>query len=164
MSEQEYFEMIADKTAELCSVACFLGAHLSGADDATAVGFETFGRNLGIAFQIVDDVLDLVGQPAQVGKTLGTDIAHRKPTLPVIHCLSELNVVERVKLVEMLNQGDTTVADVIPLLISTKSIEYARSVAMAHCNRATEFASTLSPSEYSLALQNMAQFVLQRSH
>ncbi len=164
LAEEDYLEMIADKTAELCSVACELGAQMAGADQATSDAFAGYGRDLGIAFQIVDDVLDLVGHPETVGKTLGTDITLRKPTLPIIHCLNSQTAVERAKWVELLEQGDVAAGEVMRLLDSTSSIEYARTVASSYCERATEFSSSLPESEFSTALKNMANFVLQRSY
>jgi octaprenyl-diphosphate synthase len=67
LTEESYLQMITEKTAELCGVGCKLGAFLSGADAEIVEQFETYGRNLGVAFQIIDDVLDIVGQPEQVG-------------------------------------------------------------------------------------------------
>ena len=78
--------MIGEKTGELCAAGCGIGASLSGADERLVEAFKGFGRDLGIAFQIIDDVLDLVGHEDKVGKTLGTDLVNRKVTLPVIHC------------------------------------------------------------------------------
>jgi octaprenyl-diphosphate synthase len=164
LAEEDYLEMIADKTAELCSVACELGAQLAGADQPTSLSFGGYGRDLGIAFQIVDDVLDLVGHPETVGKTLGTDIALQKATLPIIHCLNSQTAVNRAKWVELLEQRDVAASEVMRLLNSTGSIEYARTVALSYCERATEFANSLPASEYATSLQNMAQFVLQRSY
>ena len=76
VTEDEYFNIIGLKTAELCSCSCGLGAVLSECDGETVAGFESYGNNLGIAFQIIDDVLDLVGQTQQVGKTLGLSLIH----------------------------------------------------------------------------------------
>ena len=95
LTEQQYMDLISDKTAELCAVGCKLGAFLSNAELELVKRFEDFGRNLGIAFQIIDDVLDLVGRPQEVGKTLQTDLKNKKPTLPVIHCLRSLDPNDR---------------------------------------------------------------------
>ena len=74
ITEASYLDMVGQKTAELCSCACYCGAHFSGADEVTSERFGDFGQNLGVAFQIVDDILDLVGDAQTVGKTLGTDL------------------------------------------------------------------------------------------
>lgn len=164
LTEDEYLLVISEKTAELCSCACHLGALLSNADESIVACFEGFGQNLGIAFQIVDDVLDLVGNPTKVGKTLGTDLTNKKPTLPVIHSLENLDEIRRGEFLELLDKSDVSVDDVIPYLNATGSIEYARSVAADHGQRASQFAQQLPPNEYSEALTKLAGFVLERNH
>src|SRR5262249_43486547 len=85
LEESAYFEIIRGKTAELTAVCGRLGAHYAGADDAVVRAMEDFGRNLGVAFQIADDVLDLWGDERTTGKTLGTDLDKHKLTLPLIY-------------------------------------------------------------------------------
>lgn len=164
ITQEEYFEVIADKTAELCSVGCYLGAHLAGASESVCVEFESFGRNLGVAFQIIDDVLDIVGHPLKVGKTLGTDIANRKLTLPLIHCLDNLSTSDKSRLLKVLAIEDPSVKEVSDFLNMTQSIEYSRDIAAGHVNKAAEFARTLPDNEYAVALKSLAEFVLQRVH
>ncbi len=79
-----YQRVIDLKTAELFSVACFLGARLAERDQSYVEAAGNFGRHLGIAYQIYDDLTDLVGSEEKIGKTLGTDIATGKATLPII--------------------------------------------------------------------------------
>ena len=90
LSEAEYFDIIDAKTAELTACSCRLGALYSGAGENVVEQMTSYGRSLGIAFQIADDLLDLVGDEAAAGKTLGTDLREQKLTLPVIHCLNRL--------------------------------------------------------------------------
>ncbi len=164
LEELDYLAMISDKTGELCGCSCRIGAMLSGADPATSEQFARFGLNLGIAFQIIDDVLDVVGQQAEVGKTLGTDLLNQKPTLPIIHCLKNSTTVDRQRLLDMLQSNSATVDDVLPLLTHTDSIRYSRALAQDHAGRALRFAETLCPSPYSTALHHLARFVLARMH
>ncbi|MDR1959880.1 MAG: polyprenyl synthetase family protein [Planctomycetaceae bacterium] len=91
----EYEQMIAAKTAALIESACHLGAVYAGASESTIRVFRNFGKNLGMAFQMVDDVLDIVGEESQMGKTLGTDLVKKKPTLPLILFLESLEAAER---------------------------------------------------------------------
>lgn len=84
ISLDTYFRVIDLKTAELFRVACYLGARLGGFDQAQVEASGAFGRHLGIAYQIYDDMTDLFGSQDKIGKTLGTDIATGKPTLPII--------------------------------------------------------------------------------
>lgn len=87
LDEPTYFEIIRRKTASLCGTSCLLGAELGGASAETARALHDYGQCLGLAFQIVDDLLDLVGQERVVGKSLGRDLEKGKLTLPVIHLL-----------------------------------------------------------------------------
>ena len=87
LTEEEYFDILDAKTGALCEVSCRLGAWSAGADQETIEAFAAFGSKLGIAFQIYDDWLDVWGDPASAGKTLGTDLLSLKPTLPTIFAL-----------------------------------------------------------------------------
>ncbi|MBI4026303.1 MAG: polyprenyl synthetase family protein [Verrucomicrobia bacterium] len=89
LKESDYLKMIEMKTGALFAVACELGAHLAGASDERRRQFYQYGRLLGIAYQIYDDCLDLVGAEKDIGKSLGTDLQKGKLTLPVIHLLQQ---------------------------------------------------------------------------
>lgn len=89
LSEADYFEIIGGKTAALTACCCQLGAHFAGADSKTVKNLSAFGHQLGIAFQVADDVLDLIGTENEAGKSLGTDVLQRKLTLPLIHLLRQ---------------------------------------------------------------------------
>jgi len=102
MDRESYFEIIRRKTAALCGVCCRLGALLSGAEDSVADGLAQYGQDLGTAFQIIDDVLDLTGEPDTVGKSVGRDMAKGKVTLPVIHALATLGPAEQKRLLATL--------------------------------------------------------------
>jgi len=164
LSEAQYIQMITEKTAELCGVGCQIGAFLSGAEPDLVSKFENYGRNLGVAFQIIDDVLDIVGAPEDVGKTLGTDLINQKPTLPVIHCLEQSDAPARKALVKVLGDLGSSTSELLTLLEHTNSIEYARQVAQSHAVAATEFAESLPPSEYAKSLGLLARFVLARTN
>ena len=163
LSEQDYLRMITEKTAELCGVGCRIGALLSGASEEVVQQFETYGRNLGVAFQIIDDVLDIVGQHDQMGKTLGTDLLNQKPTLAVIHCLENLPEDQTKQLVQFLQDPAATSQQLQVYLAETGSIEYARLRAREHAQAAIDFAASLESNECSQALVSLADFVQQRS-
>ena len=105
LTEQEYLTIIDGKTAELCAVACLLGAKFARANEMQVHQLEVFGRKLGQAFQIADDVLDLIGLEKSVGKTLGTDLLQLKLTLPIIRLLQAVSESERVFLSGLLEEG-----------------------------------------------------------
>src|SRR3954466_12517348 len=85
LDEPTYTQIIERKTASLCATCCYLGARFSGANEPQAQALESYGQAIGTAFQIQDDILDLVGDVRAVGKTLGVDAEKGKMTLPLIH-------------------------------------------------------------------------------
>ncbi|MEO0588155.1 MAG: polyprenyl synthetase family protein [Planctomycetota bacterium] len=95
LDEPTYFDIIRRKTASLCGLCCHLGASLSGAEPAVAAALERYGERVGVAFQIVDDLLDLTGDEAVVGKSLGRDLQKQKLTLPLIHHLATADAEQR---------------------------------------------------------------------
>src|SRR5262245_23312017 len=88
LSEAEYLDIIDGKTAELTACCCHLGALYSGAAPEVIQALARYGRCVGLAFQIADDLLDLIGEERTAGKSLGTDLEQRKLTLPLIHLLA----------------------------------------------------------------------------
>ena len=101
----EYRRMIDLKTAELFRVSCFLGAQLSGNDAAFAAAADHFGHHLGIAYQIYDDLVDFIGEEKRIGKTLGTDLATGKLTLPLMLMLEQVSAEERALIVAAMQGG-----------------------------------------------------------
>ncbi len=163
LSEPSYLQMISDKTAELTACASEVGAMLAGANDKQIQQFRDYGLNIGIAFQIIDDLLDVTGQASTVGKTLGTDLLNQKPTLPVIHCLTSLPTKEKNSFLELLESGQAETDAVIPILESTGSIDYSRERAADFAGRSMEFANSLDENAYAVSLRSIAEFVLART-
>lgn len=102
ITRADYDRVIDLKTAELFRVSCFLGARLAGRSDACVQAAARFGRHLGIAYQIYDDLADFYGQEKRIGKTLGTDLASGKATLPLLLLLAQLPADDRERLTEEL--------------------------------------------------------------
>ena len=100
ITREDYWRIIDLKTAELFRVSCFLGARLAGSSAAYTAEVARFGRHLGIAYQIYDDLADFFGNEQRIGKTLGTDLASGKITLPLLILLERLPTAERVALTE----------------------------------------------------------------
>ena len=105
LDEATYLEILDAKTAELCACCCQLGAHYAGASEPLTRRLTMFGRHLGVAFQIADDLLDVVGTETAAGKSLGTDLEKQKPTLPLIRALQIASEVERQEMLAAL-QGE----------------------------------------------------------
>jgi len=106
IDEAMYLEIVGRKTASLIGECCRLGALISGADEELMASMQAFGRSLGVAFQIQDDLLDLVGDQAIVGKSLGKDLDKGKLTLPVIDHLATASQTARGEALRMITAGD----------------------------------------------------------
>lgn len=105
VSRQDYYRVIDLKTAELFRVSCHLGAKLAGFPAAFVAAANDFGRHLGIAYQVYDDLVDFLGEEEKIGKTLGTDLASGKLTLPLMLLLEKLSAPERAEIVQAMQAG-----------------------------------------------------------
>jgi octaprenyl-diphosphate synthase len=163
LTEAEYLKIIEQKTAVLTGTCCALGARFAGAAPDVEEHLRRFGTEIGIAFQIVDDVLDLVGSPEQMGKTLGRDLDLGKPTLPAIHALAH-GCRETRRRLEAAIRGTEPMdrANMRTLLQGTGSIAYATGAAQAYVTSAMQRLTDLADSPAKAALTAMAEFVLRR--
>ncbi len=122
LQQAEYFELVGMKTAELFALACALGARLSAADAATDATTEAalreYGQQLGTAYQIYDDCVDVFGAEAIAGKTLGTDLATGKATLPVLLALERADDAEHKAWLAMLKDGEAQAEAIRERLVS----------------------------------------------
>jgi len=150
-----------------------MGAFYAGASPEIVDEFRQFGRELGMAFQIVDDVLDLVGDEQSMGKTLGTDIAQRKPTLPLLLYFESLPPEERSEMVRRCcdsTSGESFVQNLVAKMRHAGAVEAALATARQMVDSATarldRFAGANPRSGESQnaldSLRKLAQFVVQR--
>ncbi len=161
LSEADYLAIISAKTAELCACCCELGARQSGADQATIRRLASFGRNLGVAFQIADDLLDLLSDESATGKTTGADLAKRKMTLPLIHARDALVDGPRKTFVKLLQSPD--IGRIRQQLQLLGSIDYANQMAADYARRAIADLESLEGNESLEALAGLAGFAAVRS-
>lgn len=127
LGEDAYFEIIDAKTAALTACCCRLGAHFAGASEAVVDRLAKYGRLLGMAFQVADDLLDVVGHERTAGKTLGTDVQQQKLTLPLIRLLDAVPAAEAARLRAVLQEpGDHRRERIAEALDRTDAIAYAR--------------------------------------
>jgi octaprenyl-diphosphate synthase len=128
MTEEEYFDVITRKTAKLMSAACQIGALLGGVEARLEQAMEDFGLNLGITFQLVDDILDFTGDPKEMGKPVCNDLKEGKITLPFIHALRQGEPDEQELLRRSVKESDVTklARELLPLLKKYGSIDYTR--------------------------------------
>ena len=163
LDEETYLRIITLKTATLCATCCGLGARLAGASEADVRRLETYGLSLGIAFQIQDDILDVIGDTTTVGKTLGIDIEKGKMTLPMIHFLRNAPIEHRTLLRSLLESRDADKAErVRNLILPSPSIRYAQDRARAMVDRARSELTQLPPTDARNVLDAMADFVITR--
>src|SRR5688500_15116109 len=163
LSEDTYLEIIARKTASLCATCCELGASFAGATLEEVERLHEYGESLGSAFQIQDDILDIVGDAAEVGKTLGIDVEKGKMTLPMIHFLRTAPAEHRALLRSLLASRDVDKAERIRnLIVPSQSIEYAQDRARQLVDRARTALADLPDTEARRVLDTMAEFVVVR--
>jgi octaprenyl-diphosphate synthase len=163
LSEETYLEIITRKTASLCATCCLLGSTFAGAAEARVAQLELYGLALGTAFQIQDDILDLVGEEGTVGKTLGSDVEKGKMTLPMIHFLRSAPQEHRALLRSLLQSNDPDKAERIRnLILPSPSLEYARDKAREFVGRARDALLNLPETEARRVLDTMAGFVISR--
>lgn len=105
ISLADYYRVIDFKTAELFRVSCLLGARIAGCAEDFVAAASDFGRHLGIAYQIYDDLVDFLGEETRIGKTLGTDLASGKLTLPLMLLIAKVSSGERDAVIEALQGG-----------------------------------------------------------
>lgn len=163
LTEATYFDIIDGKTAALTECAGRLGALYAGASEHVAAKLADYCRNLGLAFQIADDLLDLVGSEEAAGKTLGTDLEQQKLTLPVIHCLSRLPAAEAEALRTAIRDGEVGLGRwVLLALEKTQSLAYARRKAEDFARAARQELECLPRSEYRTILEAMTEWSVRR--
>ena len=160
----EYYTRINLKTAVFLSSCCRLGGIISGMDEKEIDGLAFYGNSLGLAFQIVDDILDFFGDEKVTGKIVGGDLKSGVMTLPVIRAL---NVSKDSKILrEIVTRQEVTSSDIqnaIKIIKSTDAIEYCKMRAMAHIDSALVNLPFGIKTSVRLALEKIADFVIDRN-
>ena len=165
LTETEYLDIIEAKTAELCACSCELGAHYAGADDDTVERLTRFGRDLGIAFQIADDLLDVQGDERSTGKSLGTDLDQHKPTLPLIRVFQLAGPAERQELQDLLQcEPEPRRQGLAAWYQRYEALEYSRARALHFARSASAALEPLGTNPALDVLRMLAEFVVLRSN
>jgi len=163
LSEEQYLAVIADKTAALTECCCHLGAHYAGASLEVCERFSRFGRQLGIAFQIADDLLDVMGDEATTGKSMGTDLEKQKPTLPLIRLLGRVSQSDRQEILAILTRSDNHRIEALrPWFRDHDAIGYARDQALEFAHRAAQELESVDHSVAQQMLLALTEFVVAR--
>lgn len=164
LSKETYYKIILRKTAILYGLACRLGAQLAGATPEETDAFRRFGDQLGLAFQIADDSLDLIGDEDQVGKSLGTDLEKGKMTLPLILLRDRLEGPRLAELRGLLadGSGPEVHARVVEILEEEQVLDEVRSISQQHIEEALSALDEVPESSSRRALEDLARFVVER--
>lgn len=171
-TQESYMAVIRHKTAILFQAAASCGAILAGAPAEQQKALGDIGMHIGLAFQLIDDVLDYEGDASAMGKNIGDDLAEGKPTLPLIHAMrngssEDASLIKRC-IEGAAKDGKNTLdpqllKDVIAIIQGSGSLEYTRQLANAEADKALALIATLPESPYRRALEDMARFSVQRS-
>lgn len=163
LSEEVYLEVIRRKTAALTSVCCELGAAVSGAPDHVVEQLAAYGLDLGMAFQIVDDLLDLTASEREMGKTVGRDAEMGKLTLPVIRFLEQADRAGRQRMIDVLSNGHPDKSrHVCEILADSPCIDWSMDTARSYVQSALGRLVSLPDSDAKTSLAAAAEFVILR--
>lgn len=168
VSEADYLEMIEGKTAVMFWICAEIGARISGADDATIECMASWGKALGMCFQLMDDVIDVLSDSETLGKPAGSDIAQGKRTLMIIHALRQPDGPVKDRLLAVLGKGETVepeaLADGLAALAELGSVDYAKSMAEDFHQEAHGCLDALGENPALRALRELTDFQLARLH
>ncbi len=164
LSEADYYEVIRRKTAILFAAACELGAIIAG-EESSRKAMHDYGLNLGMAFQVVDDLLDYISSAEEMGKNVGDDLAEGKPTLPVMYAMKHGTKAQTQVIRSAIEQGDAGQIDVVLEAIQqTGALDYCREQAKNFTEKALAALKDLPESDYKRAFQQLAELALMRTH
>ena len=165
ISEEDYIAVIKDKTAALFSAACRVGAILGNAPSEQELALEGFGLNMGIAFQLMDDLLDYTSTTEELGKSVGKDILEGKVTLPLIHTLKMSSPSDRDKIISVFeseSRKQDDVSEIISLTRDYKGLDHTFQRAKEYVEAAKECVEACNASIEKEALLSTADFVIKR--
>ncbi len=165
MSEAEYYDLIFRKTACLFSVSMQLGSVLAGASEAEELRLATYGRTVGLAFQIVDDVLDLTATEEVLGKPVASDLREGKATLAVIHSIDHGTAKDRQNIQRVLDDRsfeNVSRQQIKDILVRNGSVEYAMGVADRYAEQSRQALAPFPDSDFKRALLWVPDFVVAR--
>jgi len=167
VSEADYMELVDRKTASLFQACARLGALTGGADEATEARLGEFAWNLGIAFQLVDDVLDFTSNEKVLGKPVGSDLREGKVTLPLIYALEHASSEERLQVEAVLKDGNyerVPFTKILRMIERHRGFERVSERAQAFTDKARAIVSEFPESRYQRAMTALTELVTDRDH
>lgn len=164
LSEAKYMDVIRCKTAVLFEASSHTAAILSGADTTEKNALQNYGNHLGMAFQLIDDLLDYNGDSAKMGKNVGDDLAEGKPTLPLIYAIREGSTEDASLIRKAIQKNGLDQLDEILKIVSTSgAIEYIEQKARIEADKAINTLAYLPASEHRNALEQLALLTIERT-
>lgn len=164
-TEVEYMEIISRKTAMLFQAAAHAGAVLAGANEKTEHALRDYGLHLGIAFQMVDDQLDYLGTPEELGKNIGDDLAEGKVTLPLIVAMRNGQPDQKAFVEDAIrNGGVENLPEMIRLVKATDALKYTSEQANTERCEAMACLNNVADSEFKDSMSKLINFVVDRHH
>ncbi len=165
LTEEQYFEVTHRKTAALMGAACQIGALLGGVSEAQEEALTQFGLNLGISFQVVDDILDFTGDERRLGKPVINDLKEGRITLPLIHALAQANEADHRRLKDLAREVRPEMApEIVSILEKYGSLDYARTQARHYTLEAQENLKPFPESVEKSYFWAITEELLQRTH
>ncbi len=163
ITEAQYFDVIMDKTARLFQAAAEMTATICHAPDSLRLSLGRYALDLGIAFQLIDDALDYVGDSSELGKNTGDDLAEGKTTLPLIYALQHADATDASCIRHAIeNSSRDNLPTILATIKRTNAVEYTLDRAKQLAERAIENLDDLPASSYREGLENLAGFAIQR--
>ncbi|AOF53618.1 octaprenyl diphosphate synthase [Rodentibacter caecimuris] len=165
-SEANYMRVIYSKTARLFEVAGQAAAIVANATESQEKALQDYGRYLGTAFQLVDDVLDYSASAQDLGKNIGDDLMEGKPTLPLLHAMRHGNTEQSALIREAIEQGGKRecIDEILAIMAEHKSLDYAMERAKQEAQKAVDAISVLPENQYTQALISLAYLSVDRTY
>jgi octaprenyl-diphosphate synthase len=163
VSEEKYMEVIHNKTAMLFEAASHTGALLAGASAEQETALRDYGKHLGLAFQLVDDLLDYQGNADEMGKNVGDDLAEGKPTLPLIYAMSRGTAEEKQLIRQAIRKGGLDdLPAILDIVRSSGALEYTNAKAKEQARLAADCLKTLPETDHKKALELLTDVAVAR--
>ena len=165
ITEETYFKIISDKTASLIATCCEVGAISATPDRDVHKQLREFGENLGIAFQIRDDIFDYLSKASKIGKPVGNDLKEKKITLPLLYAFTKVTKNVAKQKLKIIKDGDlkrSNINEIVNFVIETGGIDYAEQKAKEYHEKALNILENFRDSEAKTSLINLSNFFIER--
>jgi octaprenyl-diphosphate synthase len=164
-SEAAYYRIIEQKTAVLFEAATQGAAILANCNQQTQQAAKNYGRHLGMAFQLIDDVLDYTGNAAVMGKNVGDDLNEGKPTLPLIYSMQHGSSLQKELIYNAIkSKSSDNIAEIIAAVNDSGALEYTKAKALSHRDKAIESIASFKHCEQTIQLRRLADLAVQRDN